>query len=197
MRVLGICATILVGLFTLSIGLIRAQPYEEDTLRTLLNNPQDCAKPCWRGIRPSDTSVDEAIIRLQADPWIDADSIEIDRQQIQWAWSGQQSALINARQPGMMHISNQRVFSITLPLSMGMGDFYLLYGSPFWGSRGRFRYEAFVQYSYPDEYVSLMLRVDCPMRSVSYWHAQPEVTLSRGQLRGARFEPRSNYVKLC
>jgi hypothetical protein len=116
---------------------------------------------------------------------------------VQWEWSGQQPARIDSSAPGALYISADRVFSLTIPLTVGMGDLQLLYGAPRWSSRGRYQYEAFIQYAYPREYVTLLIRVDCPMMRESYWHARPQVTLSSGLMRGASYTPQSSYIKLC
>ncbi|MBZ0293414.1 MAG: hypothetical protein K8L99_12680 [Anaerolineae bacterium] len=186
------------SLFALCIGLIRAQPYRDDPLRHLLQSPANCPKPCWHHIRPGETTTEEFIRLLQTDPWVQSESIErFDRNKLCWQWSGMQPALIDSTTPGQAVLSNGRVFSLTLPLNIGMGDLQLLFGAPFWGSRGRYQHEAFIQYSYPREHLTLLIEVDCPMARQSYWHIQPTITLSQGPMRGASFAPHSQYLKLC
>ena len=50
----------LVILFTLSIVVIRAQPYDDDGLHTLLTPPEGCNAPCFLGVRPGETGLDDA-----------------------------------------------------------------------------------------------------------------------------------------
>ncbi|MBZ0302496.1 MAG: hypothetical protein K8J31_22310 [Anaerolineae bacterium] len=53
-------AVALTLLFTLAIGLIRAQPYDRHIARQWLLPAQGCAAPCFLGMRPGETTFDEA-----------------------------------------------------------------------------------------------------------------------------------------
>jgi hypothetical protein len=57
---LGRVVIALTLLFMLPILLIRAQPYNASLLRSALL-PEDCAPPCFMGLRPGDTTLSEAI----------------------------------------------------------------------------------------------------------------------------------------
>ncbi len=195
MRVLLRASILLSLLFAGCIGIIRAQPYHV-VLRDLLYSG-DCQKPCWHGIRPGSTSVVEAILLLRADAWVLGDSIERIDRRLRWQWSGAQHELIDASEPGILIVSNEHVFAVHLPLKVGMGDLQLSFGRPNWSSQGRYRDEAFIQYAYPDEHLSLLLSVPCPMGRQSYWHTRPEITLSGGFIRGVNYRPQSPYLKLC
>ncbi len=196
MRALLKSILILSLLFLGCISMIRAQPYDDTPLRDLLQ-PAGCSDPCWHGIRPGSTSVTEAIALLQSNSWVMAESIEQAGARLRWQWSGTQPAMIDSAAPGVMLVSNDRVFSITMPLNVGMGDLQLLFGAPNWSSRGRYRHEAFIQYSYPRQHLSLLLSVQCPMVRQSYWHSRPQITLSSGLMRGVSYTPGSSYLKLC
>jgi hypothetical protein len=56
-------------MFAVCIGLIRAQPYNDAELRDFLLPPERCPAPCWQGIRPGVTTVDEAVAILEATGW--------------------------------------------------------------------------------------------------------------------------------
>lgn len=51
-------------LFTLCIALIRVQPYDDSELRAFLTPPEGCPAPCFMGIRPGVTTMEEAVAIL-------------------------------------------------------------------------------------------------------------------------------------
>jgi hypothetical protein len=53
-------------IFTTSILLIHAQPYDDAQLRTFLTPPEDCDAPCFMGIRPGLMTIREGAARLQS-----------------------------------------------------------------------------------------------------------------------------------
>src|SRR6185369_14911882 len=77
--------------FTVVLMLIHAQPYDDRELHQILL-PEDCPPPCFMGIRPGVTTVDEVIKVLQNNKWVG--QIENQTQSnlvgsITWAWSDQ------------------------------------------------------------------------------------------------------------
>lgn len=56
-------------LFVATISLIRAQPYDDAEMREFLLPPEGCDVPCWQGIRPGVTTVDEALGILNSLEW--------------------------------------------------------------------------------------------------------------------------------
>ncbi len=56
-------------LLTAVLLLIRSQPYDDHELRELLL-PADCPAPCFMGIQPGVTTVDEAVKLLEASEWV-------------------------------------------------------------------------------------------------------------------------------
>jgi hypothetical protein len=71
MRLLFSSAILLTLLFAACIGIIRAQPYDNSDLSAFLTPPEGCPMPCFMGIRPGVTTVEEAIAILEAHEWID------------------------------------------------------------------------------------------------------------------------------
>jgi hypothetical protein len=54
-------AALLTLIFGTAIGLVRARPYDDPEMRGFLTPPQGCAAPCFLGVQPGVTSVDDAI----------------------------------------------------------------------------------------------------------------------------------------
>jgi hypothetical protein len=64
-------ATIRVTLiFTAAIMLLRLPPYQDGGLRTLLTPPDNCAAPCWLGVRPGITTLIASGQILKHSAWI-------------------------------------------------------------------------------------------------------------------------------
>jgi hypothetical protein len=113
----------LITIFLVSIGLIRARPYD-DGLRTSLNlPPANCTMPCWSGIHPG-MSTEAAVEILRHHPWVDQmRGISFMR----WTWSGQQPTWIDASRPGAVSSHYGEVTQISIPTKLSMGDFWLMF----------------------------------------------------------------------
>jgi hypothetical protein len=85
-------------LFTIPILLIHAQSYDDSELGQFLMPPDDCPAPCFMGIRPGETMMEEAIAILQANEWVDEVSKtaynRLGMQRIEWRWRGGISPLL-------------------------------------------------------------------------------------------------------
>lgn len=72
-----------------AMSLIRAQPYDDRQWRDLLL-PENCPAPCFLGIRPGDTGVDEAVLLLQQDVRVEHVTSRYDvylyRPVVNWSW---------------------------------------------------------------------------------------------------------------
>jgi hypothetical protein len=85
-------------LFTIPILLIHAQSYDDSELRGFLTPPEGCPAPCFMGIQPGVTTVDDAIAILQANEWVaEVSPTAFNRlglQRIEWGWGGNVSPLL-------------------------------------------------------------------------------------------------------
>ena len=121
-------------LFTIVLFLIRAQPYDVHELRELLL-PVGCPAPCFMGIRPGMTTVDEAIGILKEHKWVE--QVTVGEHAVVWLWNGVQpeflyNALFGTAGPfgGVLLISGETVRSVTLYSQFLPGDLYLALGQP-------------------------------------------------------------------
>ena len=179
----------LVGALVLTVvsHMILAWPYDTITLVAILPNHGGCPKPCWQGIRPGDTTQDEAINLLQQNTWVG--EITADDSHIQWTWSGQQPTLIDEDQPGRILINADVVRSIHMKLTIGMGDLAILNGYPQWHSTNHAASAAIVHLGYPRDYMDLTITMRCPTRRATFWLAHPEISLQANTGSGRRFSP--------
>src|SRR5690606_25048567 len=69
-------------LAALTIVLIRAQPYDDSDLRAFLTPPEGCPAPCFMGIRPGVTTVEEAIAILEGHEWVTNLVVDLDTNEL-------------------------------------------------------------------------------------------------------------------
>ncbi len=185
-RWLSFTGTLITLLFAVCISLIQAQPYNSSELATTLLGDSACPQPCWHNIRPGHTTLDEALTLLAADSWVG--QITRQGQRIEWSWTGQQPALVNASQPGWLTVDNQAVSAINIPTTVSMGDLYFLLGTPYWKSTHRSRSIAHVRLSYPREYLALTIVTQCPTTRSIFWLTRPDITLLSQPPTGIDFD---------
>ncbi len=193
-RLLLRSSLVMTAVFVLMIGVIRARPYDGGELRTFFL-PENCRQPCWQQIRPGVTTVDEALAILQADTWVS--QIERDNRGVNWFWSGRQPALVNADAPGVLLVHNDRVLSVRVQLNAAFGDLQLAFGQPDWTSAGKFRRAVRVQFTYPEDYLTLSLVLECPMSPDSFWRSHPEIALNHMRRVGVEYESNNQFLKRC
>lgn len=121
-------------LFALFIGVLRAHSYDASALRAFLTPPDDCPMPCWQGIRPGVTNINDALHILEAHPWISEiqhPEIPYDKRTY-WNWNAEPSGVINnaVRGHGLPDWDNNAWSSIEISTVVPMGDFVLTLGKP-------------------------------------------------------------------
>jgi hypothetical protein len=114
--------------FALLIVLTHLQPYEGSHLRALLAPTEGCDAPCFIGIRPGVTTVDEAVELLSSHEWVGG--IDVDLLAIRWRWTGAQPAWIDAREPAQIWLDGERVTGIEFKTRLTLGDMRLTFGEP-------------------------------------------------------------------
>ena len=93
---------IIVVVFAVGLFLIHAQPYNEHE-RHQRFIPDGCPAACFVGIQPGVTTVDEALMLLQASRWIsqvDNRTVNNVSGYISWQWSDQKPDWISRAMQG-------------------------------------------------------------------------------------------------
>jgi hypothetical protein len=104
--------------------LIRAQPYDDHELRALLM-PENCAMPCFMGIRPGVTTMDEAVKLLKVSGWVG--EIQDFPNGLEWKWNGFQPAIFRDGFGGYVDTSGgETVYSVMAPLSTSVIEIWWL-----------------------------------------------------------------------
>ncbi|MEP6988427.1 MAG: hypothetical protein ABI970_22685 [Chloroflexota bacterium] len=114
-------------IFTAALLLIHAQPYNDHELRAVLL-PEGCPAPCFMGIRPGVTTVDEAMKLLAANGWVD--QINNQSSYISWKWRDQKPPWISQNEQGEIRLTDQRVSTITIYTDLPLGNTRLAFGLP-------------------------------------------------------------------
>jgi hypothetical protein len=136
---------LLTFLFTACIGFIHARPFDSP-LRAVFAD--GCPMPCFMGIRPGVTTVDEAVALLSAHEWVGEIEISIGLNQLPntvlWTWSGRQPGFIQDTiygnpYRGNLRIRNRMVTAIWIPTTVALGELWLLGGNPDVFAAMRFR----------------------------------------------------------
>lgn len=169
-------------IFIIPLLLIRAQPYDNSELRAFLTPPDGCPAPCFMGIQPGVTTVEEAIAILEASVWIDevlskptADTGG-RRWWSAWTWSDLQPNSINNSISGSIEFDKGIVSSLSVYTNLYLGDIQMSFGSPMFGNLG---YDTETEgliggfAAYPEKNLTFVVRASCPINGV--WHIKAMV----------------------
>jgi hypothetical protein len=128
-------ALALVTFWTIAIGVIRAQPYDDTTLDPLLTPPAGCAMPCFIGVQPGVTTWDDSIGILESNQWVEG--VYTAANTIDWLWNGRQPAIFDTSSQffqGRVEFGNiddsHRITTIAIKSTLTFGDLWLVLGRP-------------------------------------------------------------------
>ncbi len=176
----------LVLLFSAFIALIYDHPHDDSDLQALLFSG-DCALPCFMGIRPGITTVQEAYDLLERHPWVDHVKQHIwfsgpNNNLFSWTWSGQQPAFINSAAPGVFSAHGSLVDVVQVSTTIPLGAFWLR-RRPQQGlvadEPGEFSYSAV----YFDGALEVQTFLFCPLRLEAFWQARTQLQISMYESR--------------
>ncbi len=127
--------TVVTALWLLPVLLIRAQPYDDRDLRAFLAPSADCLAPCFMGIRPGVTTIEEAMLILQGSPWV-SDRIESrEFSRIIIVWEGSESSLIDTASSGRLSFSGGVIQNINIRTHITLGDLWAGLGQVDWATQ--------------------------------------------------------------
>jgi hypothetical protein len=132
--------TVLKLAFLLTVALITAafacaQPYGDrlpDDVRAFFTPPEGCSAPCWAGIQPGETSVDDAVSILDHHDWVSDVYPSISA--VDWVWNGSQPAFVDAgssRFQGRMTLTEDALISsVAIQTKIESGNLWAALGAP-------------------------------------------------------------------
>lgn len=129
-------------IFSLSVALIRARPYDDRALRALAHD--GCPAPCFLGIRPGVTPVNQGMLRLVSHDWVAtrlrdfpppvevavAYNASISRFVLPWRWSAARPEWIDAARGGTIVVENRDVLGLMIDTRLTLGEIMLAFGAP-------------------------------------------------------------------
>ena len=186
-RSVSIAAFCLALLFVTTMTIIRAQPYDDHTIRAILL-PSDCSAPCFIGIEPGLTQSKDAYALLEANPWMGDMNSHIDSGcctvALNWQWNGKQPAhLANGNNTVYFSYNAstgiQTVQNIALHTKIPAGYAILVLGA--WPDSAALQGldHAYVEVFYPQQSVRLTTSVSCPLSRWQLWEAPMTLEFNR------------------
>lgn len=169
-------------LFFIPLALSRALPYDDQNLRAAVM-PQDCQMPCFMGIRPGITTVEEAVRLLRASPWVDKvtdDANTLGTNAITWTWSPHKPSFIKDRSSGLLlaHTTDAQinvVDIVRIKTTVSVGDMALLWindTAPIVSGPNGPRNEAYMQTTDYQNGVRMWSAVHCPVTKLKFLDTQ-------------------------
>ncbi len=179
---LVVATALFCGLLLLS----RLIPHDTRALQDFFAAPDNCAMPCWAGIRPGVTSLSEAIQLLQQHPWVGHMAMEGELASgktsalIWWHWNGQQSPLIDGEIDGRLIAQNSLVQFVIISTRVSMGAARLVLGPPAMGKLARDSVDSTAaRFTHLAVYGDLTLQspATCPVRLTRLWQLPTQLYL--------------------
>lgn len=180
----------LMVVFTLAVGLIRAQPYDDRAARAFLSQSEACA-PCFMGIRIGQMTTEQVMTWLDQHPWVNKliltpRSGSIWGGTINWDWSGQQPGWIDAAHEGSIWTQGHVAQFVRFQTALTFGDLWLAFDQP---PEGTLRVERstaggkrIVHYAaYSDQNFVAGFTLPCPLRPADFWHHPVQIQFYDGQ----------------
>jgi hypothetical protein len=186
---------LLIGLFSVLIGAIRARPVDRSAVGLFFATTLDCPAPCFMGIELGVTTTDEALAILEAETGAEAVAFEANR--ITWAWAATPPTLFDAAREPSLRVSNGRVVELDVPLSIRLGDMVALYGLPRWHTISQLTEGTAASISYPVASAALRLNVPCPITPARLWHTRLRLVTSTRALSGYLPYDSPRLIKRC
>ncbi len=184
-RVLSGAALRLTLLFGVTIGLIRARPYDDGGLGTFLTPSLNCPAPCWNGVRPEFTTYEEALLLLGSSEAIRdlGSDMRQDNGHIFWKWTTSHSPfLMNTTDVGYASVEKNVVSGLYLPglrsfpdtwFALGAPQQVIIYSNAFWGINNVIYLSV-----YPDE-LYIASAIFCGATPRDLWTAKPSVFIGQ------------------
>lgn len=154
-----------IALFTAVLILIHTQPYDNHELHQLLL-PEGCQAPCFMGIRPGVTTVDEAIKILDATGWVQQYSHEETIIRIRWNDKSPEWLSKLGYRYNFIRIEEGVVSQFGVETNMLLGDMRLNLGQPLFQHISLEAFEGgntllFYAGIYPDKGIMMFIFRDC------------------------------------
>ncbi len=185
--------TRLVGLLTIplwviamsSILLIGVIRHDDAAIRAFLQPSTECSTPCWEGIRPGVTTIEDMTRILEENGWIrDRQfnySMEIDTGLLTWRWRDPPSPFIESQRIGISWVQHNIVQWIDLPTRLTFGEVWLIFDHPLRGAIQTSsvipkRINHYASY-HEQDWLQVRSTIFCPVRTRDFWQSPVNVLI--------------------
>ncbi len=213
-------AALLIVLFIVSMGAVMNIAYTQgqqrlEEIRAFLTPPEGCSAPCFMGIRPGVTTLNDVRQILEGNEWVEQIEMEIGRGyadeityiNLNWVWSGLQPKFINGQIKGYVTWTPQtgRIENISISANIRFYDLYTVLGQTEFGSAfyNNFAYtipHIIYSASYFDAASNTIAGIDtsiaCPGTFPYFWKEHAEYGISSRTGRGT-FTPFYQLDEIC
>jgi hypothetical protein len=170
-------------MFSTTMLLIRAQPYQDGGLSAFLLPSDDCSAPCWSGIRPGETTIKASSTLIQNN--LQIKSVEAISPATAWLHFSANIPLVKRARVNLWEENRGVVGRIEiLDTGLSMSDLQLLLGAPtrvfLADSRQDNTSELTVLYPRYDLYVTVTI-MRCASSPAHFWQKANNVTISLGR----------------
>ncbi len=172
-RSIGRIALLTTVFLVLMVTLIRAQPRDDNALRAFLAPPETCPLPCWQGVRPGVTSLEQAMALMREHPWVGEMNFAQRIDALYWRWNDDQPAFVDRDRRGFLSVRADGIISnVMLYTEIPVGDLILLLGQP----------DAIYSFAnndliivYEQESLEVFTRHECPFNVERFWSTPASV----------------------
>ena len=142
-------------------------------LRRLLTPPDGCSAPCFLGIQPGITTLEEAMTVLKLHDWV-GEVDPLDPPYVSWSWSGRQPGIVPGTSKGILSFSldRQQVVAIAVQTSLPVAAMYLFGGGPIIeNSKSLKRGQVYATVIYPEYSIMTFTTIACPATARLFWES--------------------------
>jgi hypothetical protein len=133
LRLLFRVSLLLTALLILPVVGIRARPYDDSELRRVFAPLTGCVAPCFLGIQPGVTTVDEAIGILEDHVWvgeIDTATSQLDNGMIVFRWTDSTPKILDRHTYALLNVWDETIRYMVVPTTVPTGYLVILEGTP-------------------------------------------------------------------
>ena len=121
--------------FVLPIAIIRAHPFDGTELQHFFVRSPDCLAPCFMGIHPGITTVDDAITILQEHPWVSEIIVSDEFSRLIVIWAASDQPYIDTDSLGRFRYNKNVIQDINVRTHITLGEVWTTFGDVDWAQR--------------------------------------------------------------
>lgn len=145
-RVLLVASSAVLATLAALILALLTVPYSPHPTLTYLN----CSTPCFMGIRPGLTDINDAIDQLEAEDWVGHVGAAGFESGVEFfTWNGQRADIMESWEWASLGAENNIVRSLIVPTRMRLGDLIAAYGQiDSWSLNGEEAFASFYRHGF-------------------------------------------------